>query len=176
VTFTYDRQGDIGMDSSRCASFRLLVLLFASLTWLPSAQAQQTSLPEGAARIGKQQVWWTGQLRMAKQTGERALVGLQSTPVDDAIPIEETVLQAARDTYVLIRAAKAGMEIFKGEQKYPDPLTDIALRRVTEAWNLARTPVDKVSWGLSRQQYLALAVQDLGKSLRLLDQTLILLP
>jgi hypothetical protein len=164
------------MHWARYTSLRLVILLLASLTWLPTAQAQKSSLAPEADRIGKQQVWWTGQLRMARQTGEKALVGLQSTPVDDSIPIEEGVLQAARNTYILIRAAKAGMEIYKGEQKYPDPLTDVAVRRITEAWHLARTPVDKVSWGLSRQQYLTLAIEDLSKSLRLLDQTLLLLP
>jgi hypothetical protein len=153
-----------------------LVVLIASVVWTPPAHAQKTSLPANVVRIGKEQTWWTGQLRMARQIGGQALVGLQNAPTDDSVPIDEGVLQATRDTYVLIRAAKAGIEIFKGEQKFPDPIMDLTLQRVTQAWNLARTPVDKISWGLSRQEYLTLAIRDLGTSLRLMDQVLIVLP
>lgn len=113
---------------------------------------------------------------MAKERGSRALAGLEATSVDESVPIDEDVLQAARDCYVLIRAARTGMEIYKGDQKYPDPMMDLAMRKITESWNLARTPVNKVSWGLPRHQYLTEAITDLRRSMRLLDQTLILLP
>jgi hypothetical protein len=164
------------MNRLRSTSSCLTVLLIASLIWTPPACAQKSSLPANMVRIGKEQGWWTGQLRMARQIGEKALVGLQNAPVDDSVPIDEGVLQAARDTYVLIRAARHGIEIFKGEQKFPDPVIDLTQQRVTEAWNLARTPVDKITYNLSRQEYLTVAIRDLGNSLRLLDQVLILLP
>lgn len=152
------------------------VILILSLSWSSQGSAQKTSLPASEVRIDKRQSFWTNQLRMARQSGGRALVGLQNAPADDSVPIDEGVLQAARDTYVLIRAAKAGMEIYSGELKYPDPVIDVTLKRVTDAWNLARTPVDLITAGLSRQEYLTRAIRDLGQSIRLLDQALIVLP
>ena len=52
----------------------------------------------------------------------------------------------------------------------------MAFKRVDEAWNLSRTPVDKYSWGMARQQYLEVSVHDLTAALHLVDQVLMLLP
>jgi hypothetical protein len=52
----------------------------------------------------------------------------------------------------------------------------LAFSRLTNAWNLSRTPVDKLSWAMTRQEYLAMSVRDLGQALRLVDQVLVLLP
>jgi hypothetical protein len=176
VTLTHYQRGDISMRLLRYMWSGLGVILILSLSWSSQGSAQKTSLPASQVRIDKRQSFWTNQLRMARQSGGRALVGLQNAPADDSVPIDEGVLQAARDTYVLIRAAKAGMEIYSGELKYPDPVIDVTLKQVTDAWILARTPVDLITAGLSRQEYLTRAIRDLGQSIRLLDQALIVLP
>jgi hypothetical protein len=152
------------------------VLLSVWLTWPSVGAAQKTSLPASEVRIEKQQAFWTQQLRRARAIGGQALVGLQNASGDASVPIDEEVLQAAQDTYVLIRAAKQGMEIYRGELKLRDPLIDLSLQRVTEAWNLARVPVDQITWGLSREEYLTRSIRDLGRSMRLLDETLLVLP
>ncbi len=77
---------------------------------------------------------------------------------------------------MLIRAARHSIELAREGQKYPDPLLEMAFKRVDEAWNLSRTPVDKYSWGMARQQYLEVSVHDLTAALHLVDQVLMLLP
>lgn len=174
------------MHGSRSSRFVLGVLLLGSLTWTPSAGAQPrpdvplhrwpSSLPDRETQVGKDKALWTSQLHKAKQIGQRALVGLQNAPADDSAPIDARVLQAVRDNYILLRAAKMGMEVFRGDLKFPDPLLDMAVQRITNAWDLARTPVNQYDSGMPRQEYLNVAVRDLSRSMQLLDQTLVLLP
>ena len=59
------------------------VILILSLSWSSQGSAQKTSLPASEVRIDKRQSFWTNQLRMARQSGGRALVGLQNAPADD---------------------------------------------------------------------------------------------
>lgn len=163
-----------------------VVVVIISLTWSALTWAQTgpdtplhswpSSLPASEVRVGKEKVLWTGQLEKARRIGGKALLGLQAAPTDESVPIDTSVLQAVRDNYVLIRAAKQGMEVFKSDLKFPDPLMDMAVQRITSAWHLARTPVDQHSWGLSRQDYLTASVRDLSRSLQLLEQALAILP
>lgn len=158
---------------SRAAS---AVILVGCLVWAPVAQAQKSTLLNGAGEIRKDRFWWASQLRQARETGGRTLQELQAAPPDDSEPVDETMLQNARNTYILIRSARAGMEIYKSEQRFPDPLLDLMFQNVTEAWTRARTPVDKATWRMPRDEYLSVSILDLARSLRLLDQTLVLLP
>jgi len=142
------------------------------------ALAQKTTLPVSAYTSVGQSSVYTQQLRMASELGRRALAALENAPTDEGVPLDESVVQPARDTYVLIRAARHSMELARETQKYPDPLLEIAFKRVDSAWNLSRTPVDKFSWGesLTRRQYLDVSVHDLTLALHLVDQVLMLLP
>jgi hypothetical protein len=135
----------------------------------PPLQAQQTQSSRDPAVIATQ-------LRQALQVGRKALAGLHTLPADDAVPIDPAVLEAARETYILVRAARHGMELARERQRFPDPMLDVAFKRVDEAWNLSRTPADKASWGLPRRQYLDMSIRDLTRALHLLDQALLLLP
>jgi hypothetical protein len=116
------------------------------------------------------------QLSTAQDYGHRALAGLEAAPIDDGIPLDAQTILASRNAYVLIRAAYQGIETFREKQKVGDPLIDLAFSRLTNAWNLSRTPVDKISWGMTRQEYLVMSVRDLRQALRLVDQVLVLLP
>jgi hypothetical protein len=115
-------------------------------------------------------------LSIAADLGRKTLAGLQALPADDSIRIDEGTLQNARDTYVLIRAARRGMELSKETSRFRDPVMEMAFKRVDSAWNLARTPVDRASDGVSRQQYLQESIRNLSEALRLLDQALVLMP
>lgn len=152
------------------------LILVGCLVWAPAAQAQKSTVLNGGSEIRKDRTWWTSQLRQARETAARTLSELQAAPADDSAPVDEMLLQNARNTYILIRAARAGMEIYKSEQRFPDPLLDLMFQNVTEAWTRARTPVDKATWRMPRDEYLSLSIQELSRSLRLLDQTLIILP
>jgi hypothetical protein len=144
------------------------------------AGAQTSSLPANVITPSSQSAVISNQLRLAKQLGGKALAGLQATSSDDAIPIDPTVIQAARDTYVLIRAARHGMELSKEEQNLkhrpPDPVLDLTFKRVTQAWDLSRIPVDKYSWGIPRADYLSQSIPALSQAIRLLDQALVMMP
>ncbi len=149
-----------------------MVLGFA---WAGPALAQKVTLPASVLAASNRGSVYTGQLRMASEVGRRALASLEAAPTDDGTPLDESVVQPARDTYALIRSARHGMELARETQKIQDPLLDLAFRRVDDAWNLSRTPVDKFSWGMTRQQYLEVSIHDLTRALRLVDQVLILL-
>jgi hypothetical protein len=116
------------------------------------------------------------QLSTAQDYGHRALAGLQAAPVDDGVPLDAQAVLASRNAYVLIRAAHQGLETLREKQRVSDPTIELAFSRLTNAWNLSRTPVDKLSWAMTRQEYLAMSVRDLGQALRLVDQVLVLLP
>jgi hypothetical protein len=116
------------------------------------------------------------QLSTAQDFGHKALAGLERAPIDDGTPLDAQTILASRDTYVLIRAAYQGLESLREKQRIPDPIIDLAFSRLTNAWNLSRTPVEYLSWGMTRQQYLEQSVHDLGQALRLVDQVLVLLP
>ena len=156
----------------------LLILLAPVLLALAAspADAQKQTFPETVTAVKRDQKWWTGQLRLAREYGQKALVGLQNAPTDEGSPIDESVHQAARDTYVLIRAAQAGVTGALSDDKWRDPILELTARRVTEAWHLSRTAVDKAQSSLPRQEYLEVSVRDLGRSMRLIDQVLIILP
>lgn len=122
-----------------------------------------------------------GQLRRASELGRRTLAGLRSAPDDDSVPLDESLHRGARQTYVLIRAARHGMTLIKEWNEgrkgvLPDPIMDLAYRRVDAAWNLSRTAVD--GWGSSygRQEYLRRSTEDLGQAMNLIDQALALMP
>jgi hypothetical protein len=151
----------------------VLVLLLAPAR---PAAAQKTTLPPSVITSSPQGAVIGNQLRMAAKLGREALAGIEALPRDDSVPIDEATLQAARNTYVLIRAARHGLELSKASKKFGDPLQELAYKRLTDAWNLARGPVDRASSGISRQEYISSSVRDLSQSLRLVDQVLVLLP
>ena len=138
--------------------------------------AAQTKLPESAFTSSPESAVISRQLRLAQQLGRKVLAGLEATSPDDATPIDPNVVQAARETYGLIRSARHGMELSQSGKKFPDPLFDLNFKKVTEAWDLSRIPVDKLSWGLSRSEYLKLSIPALRQSMRLLDQVLVVMP
>ena len=152
----------------------LAVLL--GLGSLSPALAQKTTLPPAAYALSNRSSVYTQQLRTASELGHRALAELKRAPTDEGVPLDESFVQPARDTYVLIRAGRAGMDLHREAQKYPDPILEMAFKRVDNAWNLSRTPVDQYSWGLTRQQYLDVAIRDLTAAMRQLDQALMILP
>jgi hypothetical protein len=139
-------------------------------------RAQKTTLPPSLNTSNPKPAFIKNQLKVAGDLGRKTLAGLEALPVDDSVPIDEATLQNARDTYVLIRAARHGMELNKEQSRFPDPTMDLAYKRVDTAWNMARTPVDSASSAISRAQYKQVAIQSLSGALRLLDQAMIIMP
>jgi len=145
----------------------LLGVAVLCLTWAEPARSQDP-VPSRDPAIYK------SQLREAAALGRKTLKAIEALPMDGAIPIDPKVLNDARSTYVLIRAARHGMELQREHTTYQDPILDLAFKRVDQAWDLARVPVDYRD--LPRHQYIPRATGDLSRALRLIDQALVILP
>lgn len=141
----------------------------------PSASAQKTTLPAEMLKPSADLSVAKRQLQMAAELGRRVVQGLQAAPADAGSPLDNTLLQSASNTYALIRAARESMEARTIYMKYPDPSFGLAHKRVFDAWNLARTPVD-MEKNVDRPRYLATSIRDLNRALQLVDQALIILP
>jgi hypothetical protein len=152
-----------------------LVVISALLAW-PGPGATQETIPAFMLKESPQPAIISLQLQTAVARGKTALAGLHAQVPDDAVPLDESVVRAARDTYVLIRAARAGMRNQKGLRKFEDPLLDHSINRIERAWNLARNPVDLAVSSLSRQEYLARSINDLSQALAIVEEVLILMP
>jgi len=154
-----------------------VVILILAFGGVAPVAAQKTTLDGNTLAASKSPTVIKNQLTLAARFGQRALAGLEATPPDAPMPPEDSVLQPARDTYVLIRAALGSLQHARESRRFQDPLIELAYKKVFDAWNLSRVPVDRASsGGSSRRQYLALSVRDLRQALRLVDQALMLLP
>jgi hypothetical protein len=161
----------------------LTTVVAASFVLAPASHAQTVTLPADVIQSSPEASVQKRQLRLAGELGRRVLQGLQAAPTNRDVPVDPSVIQDARNTYVLIRAAKEGMEAAeyrravaaKGVMKDPDPMFDFIHKRIVDAWNLARTPVD-LPRDDERPHYLATSIHDLSRALQLVDQVLTLLP
>ena len=139
------------------------------LTSAASVHGQEDPQPSRDPAVYK------AQLRQFSVLGRRTLREIQALPVDDSIPVDPRVHQNARQAYILVRAARWGMELqMQRETSFQDPLLKLAHKRVDEAWHLARFPVDNT--GLQRSEYISRSVQEVSRALQLVDQALVMLP
>jgi hypothetical protein len=152
------------------------VMFMLALGGITPATAQKTTLDASTLTASKNPAVIRNQLMLAARLGRTTLAGLEAASPDGPLPMDESVVQPARDTYVLIRAALQGLEHVKESERFPDPLIDLVHKRVLDAWNLSRTPVDLSNREGTRQDYLGRAIPDLRQALRLIDQALVLLP
>lgn len=143
----------------------------------PVATAQTSTIAPSMFEGNQDKRVIASQLRLADQRGRKALAGFQVASHDASVPMDADVMQAARETYGLIRAARHGLELSLGNQKFADPIDQLTFKRLDNAWNLSRYPVDMISWGgIPRDEYLAASVEHLIRALQLVDQALVLLP
>ena len=168
------------MTRRRLMSFASGCTVLLLLTALPAKASAQRDLSASIA-ASREPAVIKGQLRMASDLGRKVLAGLQASTPDESVPLDPNLHKAARDTYVLIRTARHGMVLIKEWNEgrkgvLPDPVFELAYKRVDAAWNLSRTAVD--GWGSSfgRQEYLRRSTEDLGRALQLIDQALALMP
>jgi len=161
---------------SRLRLWALGAILFSLVGHLLPASAQKTTVPTSMLAPSTDKRVIASQLRMAAGLGRKTLAGLQAAPRHDSIPLDEDVIQGAKNTYAMIRAARHGLWLFIGNQKFPDPVDQLNFKKLDDAWNLSRYPVDRLTWAMVREEYLTISVRDLSRALKLVDQVLILLP
>jgi hypothetical protein len=166
--------------SYRSAAGVALAALLALLA--PAVPVRAQGVPESMLRSSKDTAVIKGQLRLAVTLGGEVMAGLQATSTDDAVPLDPALVKKARETYYLVRAGRHGFELEKEWNEgrkgiLPDPIKDLAFKRVDNAWNLSRTPIELLSSaGVSRADYLQRATEDLGRAIQLLNQALVILP
>jgi hypothetical protein len=91
--------------------------------------------------------------------------------VDESEPLDG-IVGTARTVYALVRVAHRGMEGQVENRKFPSPLLNYCLKETTDAWNLARLPVDRAADGLPRAQYLAEAIGSLSTAIQKMERVL----
>ena len=158
----------------------LVALVAVGGAAVPAARAQ--GVPESMLQSSRDTAVTKSQLKLAVLLGGEVLAGLQATPVDDSVPLDPALVKKARETYALVRAGRHGFELEKEWNEgrkgvLPDPIKDLAFKRVDLAWNLSRTPIEILtSAGISRAEYLQRATTDLSKAIQLINQALLILP
>ncbi len=155
-------------DGVRARCGLLALVLSALLGWSPHAAAQHSDLPASVIAPSRENVAIRNQLTLARKLEHQALQGFMARPADNSIPIDAGALQAARNAYVLIRAARHGMGWQKEAKKSSDPVLDLVFKRVDDAWNLSRMPVD--------HSYDPRTIPAMTDAIRLLDQALTMMP
>ena len=156
------------MQSLRRPSIVVLVGTVILLTSLKPAQGQSEPVPSREPAIYK------AQIREAIGLSRRTLRELQAIPNDDSIPIDPNVIHNARMAYYMVRSARHGMWLAKERQTSPDPVFELAFKRVDQAWHLARFPVDQRT--MQRGDYLGQSIPNVQLAIRLLEQALVILP
>ena len=157
------------MKRSTWAQFTLALLISIWLAVPSLAKAQPTSMaPNVMAPSGETSVI-RKQLVMARKLEQQALQGIMAIG-DNSTPVDQVSLQAARDAYILMRAARHGLGWQREARKFPDPILDMVFKRVEDAWNLSRTPVDRT--GYEPVAYAQVSIRDMTQAIRLLDQAL----
>ena len=153
-------------------SLASIVLAFVAgllLTPLGPADAQDTPQPSSNPAIFK------SQLIQFTQLTKKNILDIQALPVDDSIPVDPRVRDSARRAYILIRAAWWGTDLaIQKQTSYQDPMLALANKRLDQARDLARYPADFS--GGPRAEYVSKSVENLSRSLRLVQQVLVILP
>ncbi len=117
---------------------------------------------------------YKAQIREAIGRCRRTLRELQTVSNDDSVPIDPKVIHNARMAYYMVRSARHGMGLAKERQTSPDPVFEMAFKRVDQAWDLARFPVDGRT--MQRGEYLGQSIPKVQQAIRLLEQALVILP
>lgn len=129
----------------------LVVVLSGLLVLAGPAAAQKSTYPDSMLRIVYEPRLIAAQLEAALAEAKKAMAGYEELGPDDPV---EGPLQAITNSYFLLRVALAGMSGIRGQKKYPDPLLDLAYRKVEQAWNRARGPIDSIHTSAPRIQYI----------------------
>lgn len=112
------------------------------------------------------------QVRAAIALGEQARVRLSSPGTDDNTGVHQLL-----DTmYRQVRRALGNLNDRKAITKFPDPLLDLEINKVTFAWNTIRRPVDGFFNSPAKEEWKAGAAQDLQVTMATLRQVEAMLP
>ena len=112
------------------------------------------------------------QVRAAIALGEQARERLSSPGTDD-IKVTHQLLDTM---YRQVRRALGNLNDRKAIGKFPDPILDMEITKVTFAWNTIRRPVDGYFNSPAKDEWKAGAAQDLQVTMSTLRQVEAMLP
>jgi hypothetical protein len=153
-----------------------LIRLVAVLVGLIGLLASTSPIHAQEDKASPDPVVIKNQLLQFSLLTRKNLRDIQALPADDSIPVDPVVRDNARRAYILIRTARWGIDLAMQKATYQDPMLVLAHKRVEEAWNLCRYPVDFAQPNVPRAEYISKSVQDLSRSLKLVQQALAILP
>src|SRR5882724_8651135 len=111
-------------------SVRSIIVAFVGvlglLTATTSIHAQEDPKPNPDPNVFK------AQLLQFTQLTRRNLREIQALPADDSIPLDPGLRSSTRQAYILIRAARWGMDLALQRQANQDPILLLAHKRVEE--------------------------------------------
>lgn len=112
------------------------------------------------------------QIRAAIALGEQARTRLAGPGTDD-LPGTHQLLDTM---YRQVRRALGNLNDRKAIAKFPDPLLDMEINKVTVAWNTIRRPVDGYFNSPAKDEWKAGATQDLQVTMATLRQVEAMFP
>jgi hypothetical protein len=112
------------------------------------------------------------QVRAAIALGEQARERLSSPGADD-IKVTHQLLDTM---YRQVRRALGNLNDRKAIAKFPDPILDMEINKVTFAWNTIRRPVDGYFNSPAKEEWKAGAAHDLQVTMATLRQVEAMLP
>jgi hypothetical protein len=155
----------------RFLSSLVIVALVGTVILLASPEA---ALSQNDPPVSPNPAIYKGELQQAVALTRTNLRDIQALPGDDSAPLPPQLIERCRSAYILIRAARYGMEKAHDRQRYSDPVFELAFKRVDDAWTQLRMPVD--GRGMVRNHYISQATANLTSAIRLMDQALMMIP
>jgi hypothetical protein len=155
------------MSATRIA---LGALVAASLS-LAVAAAASEGLPNSVVSIDPAVIGC--QVREAILLGERAKVRLEGAGIGDDIVATHKLLDTM---YRQVRMALGNLKDRKDRIGGADPMLDLEMAKVTQAWNTIRRPVDTYFDSPSKNEWPGVAAGDLHAAMSALRQAETLLP
>lgn len=152
----------------RMAVISLLVV--GMIAVLPPVPATGQALPNNTVSVDPAVIG--RQVRAALALGEQARERLAS-PASDDIKATHQLLDTM---YRQVRRALGNLNDRKAIAKFPDPLLEMEINKVTFAWNTIRRPVDGYFNSPAKEEWKAGAAQDLQLTMAALRQVEAMLP
>ncbi len=160
------------MSQRRLRLWRIVMFATCLLIAPAWALARASSVPPSMLRLSPDSTVIAGQLQMALALSRIALGNFENA--SDTGPLDELqdTAHTVEDAYRLIRAARAGMGLKRETRAIRDPLLEYVLRQTTEAWDHARSPVDRFTESPERKTYLESSVSHMKRVVAILERVL----
>jgi hypothetical protein len=149
-------------------------LLAGAFAWLAAARPSPAVAQAGSIDvISTNPRVIAAQLRQALNLSQQAVRELQQLGPTEPL---DAPMRTMNRVYALIRFAHSGMDGARGARKFPDPIEDLQYRKVTDAFNISRRPLDEATSAYPRDEFIQRSIHNMSTTVTLLQQVVALLP